>query len=565
MKIRTALLITTAAGLAVAGATAGSAQTTGTTSSAGAHKPVHHKKPVHRKVAAAPSAQAQLLAQVKALQEEVSSLRSEVDSQKSVQTAVAARVDTTESALQTTQTQVQAVQQQISVAQPLTTAQVDNQIATAIDKEHHNTKLYFKGITITPGGFLELAGIGRQNFEGADIASNFSIPFPNNRPSHVAEGRFSARQSRLSFLAQGNPNKDTTLSMYGEFDFLGGAQTANSNESNSFNPRIRVLYGTIDWNRGSYGLHVLAGQNWSLVTMQSNGISPRSEVTPPQIDAQYIPGFAWARQPGVRVTADFLDHKLWIAASAENPQTTFGGTVPAFVTNNAPAGSGFDSANTLSLNHIPDFIGKVAYEADLAGHHLHLEGFGIARSFDAHFNGGSNTSAQGYGYGGSVNLQVIPGILDAQASGFGGQGIGRYGSAGLPDVTFSADGHIHPIQETMFLTGLTLHATKMLDLYAFAGQEQEDRQVLSNGTFGVGLPTANNAGCFTEGGTCAGNTRRIRQLTGGFWQKIYQGSYGRAQVGVQYSYTQRELFEGVGGMPQVGESMGLVSFRYYPF
>jgi hypothetical protein len=116
----------------------------------------------------------------------------------------------------------------------------------------------------------------------------------------------------------------------------------------------------------------------------------------------------------------------------------------------------------------------------------------------------------------------------------------------------------------MLLAGATLHATKMLDFYAYAGEEQEKRKILGDG-YGVGLPSAVNSGCDIEGGTCAGNTRRIRQITGGFWDKIYSGSYGKAQIGLVYSYTQRQLFEGVGGMPQVGQNMAFVSFRYYPF
>ena len=45
-------------------------------------------------------------------------------------------------------------------------------------------------------------------------------------------------------------------------------------------------------------------------------------------------------------------------------------------------------------------------------------------------------------------------------------------------------------------------------------------------------------GYFAElDGACAGNTRRIRQITDGFWDKIYSGSFGKAQVGIVYSYT----------------------------
>ena len=542
-----------------------------------------------RKRHTAPSANRELLDEVRALRSEVADLKQRVAEQSSAQANTQAQVSTTQTQIQAAQAVVQAVQAQASAAPPVTKEQVSTQIASAIDKEHHNDKFYFKGITLTPGGYLELAGIYRSRFQGDDIASSFNIPFPSqSRQSRTSEGRFSARQSRVSLLAQGKPNPHTTLAMYGEFDFQGAAQTSNSNQSNSYVPRIRNVYGTVDFNRGGYGLHVLAGQNWSLLTMQGKGMSPRSEVTPPQIDAQYVPGFAWARQPGVRVTADFLDHKLWLGLAAENAQTTFGGTgVPVGITstiagqgtsNNSqtnPPGAfqqfynGFGSS--LSLNTVPDFIGKVAYEDTLAGHTIHIEGFGIYRTFSTHLDGTqTNKDVHSYGYGASINANIIPKLLDVQFSAFGGHGIGRYGSAGLPDVTSDNAGNLHPLKEYMLLAGATLHATKALDIYAFAGREQEYRRINADGT-GLGLPSANNSGCFIETATnittstCAGNTRRIQQLTGGFWDKFYQGPFGRAQVGIQYSYTQRQLFDGVGGMPQTHNNMGFISFRYYPF
>jgi hypothetical protein len=519
----------------------------------------------HHRAHTAPNANAALLAEVKALRQEISDLRTKVDTQSSAQAETVSQITSTQAALQATQTQVQAVQTQVAATPSVTPDQVNTQIAGAINKEHHNDKFYFKGLTITPGGFLELAGIYRNHFQGNDISSSYAIPFPNTPASHASEGRFTARQSRLSLLVQGQVNPAVTMSMYGEFDFQGAAQTANSNESNSYNPRIRNLYGTIDWDKGDHGWHVLVGQNWSLLTLNTKGITPRNELPPPEVDGQYIPGFVWARQPQVRLTGDFLDHKLWVAVSAENPATTFGGTAPAGLTYQVLGSSGFDNLNYLSLNTVPDFVGKIAYEADIGGHSLHLEASGIYRTFEAVYSGGGNETAHGYGFGGGLVFQVVPQVLDIQASGLAGKGIGRYGSAQLPDVTFAADGTVHPIAEFMVLAGATLHATKMLDIYAYAGEEKENATILSGGTYGVGLPTANNSGCFIIGGTCAGNTQRTRQLTGGFWQKIYQGSYGRAQVGIQYSYTQRQLFEGVGGEPQVSQNMGFLSFRYYPF
>jgi len=529
----------------------------------------HAAPPKHRRVvlhSAAPAADAALLEEVKALRSEVETLKSRLDQQTADATATKQQVETA-------QAQVQAVQGQVAQTQTEVAAlptSVAKQVDTSIDKARHADHFYYKGVTITPGGFIELAGIYRQHFQGNDIATSFAaIPFPNNRPSHVEEFRFSAHQSRVSLLTEGVVNDRIKLAAYAELDFQGGAQTANSNESNSFNPRLRHLYATADWIVGDdAGLHLLAGQNWSLVTMNQNGITPRGELTPPQIDGQYVPGFAWTRQPQVRLAADFLDHSLWFAVSAENPATTFGGTVPANVVYNAPAGQGFDAANTLSLNHVPDVVAKVAYEAKPAGHAVHVEGFGLYRNYSAHLTSGQNISSDSFAAGGGITAQIVPNFLDVQLSAMTGRGIGRYGAAQLADVTFRPDGSIRPLYETIMLAGATVHATKLLDLYLFAGQERESRAdfgSVGGVLYGYGNALANNTGCLVEGGTCAGNSRIIRQLTGGFWDKVYQGRFGRAQVGFQYSYTDRTLFSALGGDPQAKQNIGFVSLRYYPF
>ena len=141
----------------------------------------------------------------------------------------------------------------------------------------------------------------------------------------------SERQTRFATLIEAPISKSLLVSGYGEFDFLGSATSSNLGQANSFVPRIRNLYTTLD--SSDYGFHVLAGQNWSLVTMNSKGITPRNEVTPPQIDAGFIPGFEFARLPQIRITKDF-NKKLWIALDAESSQTNNGGGACANIVSN---------------------------------------------------------------------------------------------------------------------------------------------------------------------------------------------------------------------------------------
>ncbi|HEX4178208.1 MAG TPA: hypothetical protein VHY57_07205 [Rhizomicrobium sp.] len=436
-------------------------------------------------------------------------------------------------------------------------------------------------VTVTIGGFLASEGVYRSRSESADIGSSYNgVPFANQPTGHMSETRFTARQSRLTVMAQGDVNSDTHLTFWNEMDFLGAAQTANSNESNSYNLRIRNMYTTIDWD--SLGLSILAGQNWSLATANTKGITPRNELVPTTIDAQYVVGFNWARQAQLRITKNW-NKEFWVAASVENPQTTFAGNAAAApgitVVSNHAGGSLFNSANNYSLNHIPDVIGKVAWEPVIDGAQpLHMEVYGIYRDFYDRTQiaagnaigfpvGNQNADRSGGVLGGTITYS-FPKILDLQFTGATGSGLGRYGSGNLPDVTFRPDGTLAPIQETSFMAGATWHTTPFLDLYVYGGQEAQQRKTWQIGaaTLGLGSPTLNLAGCLVENGSCPANIEAENQIAAGFWWKAYQGKFGSFRFGMQYSYTHLKSFSGVGGLqPSTDDSMVFTSIRYYPF
>lgn len=440
-------------------------------------------------------------------------------------------------------------------------------------------------VSITLGGFLASEGVYRSRDEAADIGSTYSgIPFSSSTapPAHTSELRFTARQSRLTVMVRGDVNSDTHITWWNEFDFLGAAQTANSNESNSYNLRIRNLYATIDWD--SLGLEVLAGQNWSLLTLNSKGITPRNEVTPATIDAQYSVGFNWARQPQLRIVKNW-NHVFWAAVSIENPQTTFAGNAAAAsgvtIIDATAAGAEFDKANNFSLNHIPDVIGKVAYEPMIDGAQpLHFEFYGLFRSFYDNINAATgnaaalptgiyNANRSGGGIGGSVTWSVVPKLLDLQFTAMNGSGIGRYGSGQLPDVTINpTNGSLQPLHETTMLAGGTLHATPLLDIYTYLGQEHESPEYWNIGTGhqGLGNPSYNLTSCFIENsGSCVANVETENQAILGFWWRIYQGNFGSFRFGMQYTYEHNIAFAGVGGKPTTDDSMVFTSIRYYPF
>ena len=424
-----------------------------------------------------------------------------------------------------------------------------------------------KGISLNFGGFLEAAGMFRSKNLNSDLASPYAkLPLANSNGFYQNSTGFSARQSRLSLLAQGDYSPSTHLAGYYEMDFLGAAPTANFNESNSFNPRIRHLYTTIDWD--SLGLHLLAGQTWSLVTMNGKGITPRNEVPPLTIDAQYVPGFSWARQPQVRIVKDW-GKKYWLALSVENAQTTAASTPnPPGNTNlalNQSAGSNLASA--VSANDIPDFVIKGAYEPSWG----HFEVYDLIRSFESSIapqNGVTKTHTVTNAVGGGATVPLGASKATLSLSALYGKGIGRYGSAQLPDVTQDPNGNLAPLTELQCLAGLTWSPTKQWDLYTYYGLEQVQQKDWDSGGkgYGYGSPLYNNTGFSSFGSassTAQGQVKKVSQITAGDWWKFYQGKFGRMQAGLQYSYSKDEYFAGVGGAPKADDHMVFTSLRYY--
>ncbi|HXY15285.1 MAG TPA: hypothetical protein VEI26_12360 [Terriglobales bacterium] len=491
--------------------------------------------------------------------------------------------------------------------------------------------LHYKGITITPGGFLAAETVWRQHALGADINTPFnSIPFDGASAAHMSEFFGSGRQSRISMLAEGKL-KSAKVSGYVEADFLSSGISSNNNQSNSYSLRQRQAWGQAALNDG---WSFTGGQMWSLLTETKNGLDNRTEALPMTIDPQYNVGFTWARQYGFRITRNF-SNKAWFGFSVENPQTTTGGTLVSgqnnFIIGSQGAGGGlYNATANYSFNATPDFVTKLAFQPGWG----HFEVFGVIRDFrdrifpcgglivakngalpatttcnGANFPnavGASNNSS--VGGGGGANLRVtVAKHVDVGVHFMGGDGIGRYGSAGLADVVVRPDGVLVPARNYQALGTLEWHS-KRLDIYANVGGEYEERVdfVVNGKGAGYGSPLFNNSGCYTEApptstvinvdtpgsgttpinsgtvpnpgsaGTplsagfnpagppnCAGNTRAIYEGTLGFWYRLYSGDKGRVQFGPQYSYINRSTWAAKGGTPSAQENMILTSFRYY--
>lgn len=455
------------------------------------------------------------------------------------------------------------------------------------NKNKPNGKFSLGGVTVTLGGFVELDGIFRSRSENRGTSSSFTgIPFHNVPDGHLNELRGTAQQTRVSVLIEGKASDTITVAAYTEADFNNGAGGANSVQSNSYTPRLRQAYAQID--EAATGLHLVAGQTWSLATAFKSGLKPRSELIPTTIDTAYLPGFTYLRVPELRLTKEF-GGKYWIALAADDPQSslsglgtapsTIGGLAPTVVTTSPlTPGTGLNPQTNYSYSVAPDLILKAAADTPFG----HYELFGLARWFKDRVefatpagSGRASTNITfGGGVGASAYVPIIPSRLEFQGNITYGKGIGRYGAGNLPDVTYKADGSLTPLTEIEAMVGLVGHPDPSLDVYGFAGIEQiEKKTFVAGGRLGgYGTGIGSNAGCniensgaFTPALSCSANNRRLAELTAGFWWRFLRGGWGTMQAGAQYGIAERETFNTTGGVKTAPEHLIYAGLRYTPF
>jgi hypothetical protein len=477
--------------------------------------------------------------------------------------------------------------------------------------------LHYKGITITPGGFLAAETVRRSRALGADINTPFnSLTMPGASASTLSEFFGSGRQSRLSMLAEGRL-KSAKLTGYVETDFLSAGVTSNNNESNSYTLRQRQAWGQAATDSG---WSVTGGQMWSLATETKHGMDNRTEAVPMTIDPQYTVGFSWARQYGLRLVKN-VNNKVWFGVSVENAQATVTshGNGDNFLIGSAGAGGGLYNAGAsanaagaaanlanYSFNPSPDIIAKVAFEPGFG----HYEIYGIYDRFrdrifpcgevassttlcggstvaGANALGAFNSSKNGGGVGANARWSFDQKHLDFGLHFLGGSGLGRYGTGTLADSSIHANGTFDLLRNYQGLGTLEWHGPK-LDIYLNAGAEYASRAAdfdpISGKYVGYGAPFFSNSGCYTElaptvgsgffptsPGSCTADTRALIEGTAGYWYRVYSGPKGRLQFGMQYSYVTRQTWSGVGpsgaGQPGVTpeglDGMVFTSFRYY--
>jgi hypothetical protein len=459
--------------------------------------------------------------------------------------------------------------------------------------EHPNSVAY-KGIRITPGGFLDLAGIYRTHATNSGPATIFNgIPLENATTGvgGLSEFSMSARSSRLTVRADADAGT-TKLAGFFEMDFQG-LGIATPNQTTGFPLRIRQA-----WGRASFGdgWSVTGGQMWNLVTMNRKAGNADAPWIPNTLDANYLVGYEWGRQAEFRI-AKTVGKNATVVLALTDPSylnlgaTNTNGQVAGLATagagnlgNTVTAGctSGSSSAtlpvsvatlcpqiDTYSTNLAPDIILKVAYDDPRLGHY---EFKALGRFFRDRLPGKWDNTGLGGGIGGGAIIPVVSKKVDFIAQGMYGKGISRYQDSGQYDfvvrtnsvsstnvaTTTGGDNNFTNIKSFSTVFGFETHPSARTEFDVYYGDEYYGRTTYVVRSIATGLPVV-----LGYGATNGGNNRNLIEGSGVLWYDVYKGRYGTLRYGAQYAYVER-LTWSVGGAkaPKGIDNIGFLGMRY---
>jgi hypothetical protein len=449
--------------------------------------------------------------------------------------------------------------------------------------EEKPSPLYFKigAAEFYPLGFMDMTSITRTTQLGG-IGTGFgSIAFNNTVAGRLREERLSAQNSRIGLRTHAKFGA-ADVTGYLEADFLGFLPPNGHDTSNSDSLRLRLYW--VDYKRGKF--EMLAGQSWSFLTPNRNGLSalPGDLFYSQDVDTNYQLGLTWTRQTGVR----FLVHpnNNWtLGVSLENPQQT----LPSSVIVPAAAGSGYasqfdsNSGNTSSSTGVnnpntpnlhPDVILKTAFDAKPGGHQVHFDVAGLFRTFKA-VNVIATTSSitadntvtstiHGGGIAGTMNVELVKNFR-LITTGFYSYGGGRYiASTGGPDVIVRPDGNLSGIRSGSGIGGFEYQPNPKTVIYGYYSGAYFGRNVGAVSSIaaatGVGSPgvcavttnigygfypgssvlTSGGGTCTAPGGSPNSADRYIYEPTFGFHYMMWRNpNYGDIRLMTQFSYVSR--------------------------
>jgi len=508
-----------------------------------------------------------------------------------------------------TNLQVQRVQADLSDVKTAvnTTTNVAQSAERKAEALEHPASIAYKGIRVTPVGFLDLSTVYRTHATNSGPATPFSaLPLDSGLGTGVgglSEFSATARGSRLALRADADAG-NTKLAGYFEGDFYG-ISVANPNQTTSWPFRIRQA-----WGRASFanGWKITGGQQWNLITMNRRAVDSDAEWIPNTIDTQYLVGYEWGRQAELRIAKSF-GNNLTLAMALTDPSylsnlNSTNSQVVGLVTAIPIGGAGGNNGNgyvttctsgstststpvsvstvctlspTFSTNLAPDIIVKLAYDSPRFGH---LEIKGLQRFFRDRVpttatRAGWNNTGLGGGVGAGAIIPLIAKKVDFVAQGLYGKGISRYQDSGQYDfvvrtntyntatgalTSSGGDDNLQAIKSFSVVAGFETHPTPKFEFDLFYGDEYYTKS-----TYRV-TSTAGVLELEGYGAENAANNRNIAQGTAVLWYDVFKGAFGTLRYGAQYEYVERGLWTNKTGSA-VGtykgvDNIGQLSMRY---
>lgn len=402
------------------------------------------------------------------------------------------------------------------------------------------------GTSITPIGFVDATNTWRSTADGDSLKTNFGkFPYNNSLPlARDSDDTMSLQNSRIGARFDG-AWKDWHYLGYWESDFVGDFAGNNTQvTSNSVLMRLRLYWVQLR-NRH---FEVLAGQSWSMMTPNRNGMSPLPGdlFYGQEFDVNYLNGLTWGRIPGYRFLYHSDGDKFNIGVSFENSDQYFGGsggasnpTLPSASTYSASDyGNQLDDSQTNDVNIPrlrPDIIAKMVFQPNSR---VHLELAGVTSEFKV-FNSaaGVNKYFTTSGEGGSFNANFgLTSKIHLVTNNFWMDGEGRYLFGEIPDIIVRSDGSLSAIHGGSTVDGVEAQVGKF-QFYTYYGGIASGKNVAldANAThspIGWGYAGASNA-----------QNKAIQEVTVGWVHTLWRDAkFGALQEMVQYAYFTRSPF-----------------------
>jgi hypothetical protein len=404
------------------------------------------------------------------------------------------------------------------------------------EEEPASLSLKLGKVYLTPVGFLDFTAFVRDRNVGSGIGTNFGgIPFPNVPSGQLSEFRSTMQNSRLGVRLD-TRFKGTDLLGYLETDFNGFSPGNVAVTTNSNGLRVRLFW--LDVRKRKWEL--LAGQSWSLLTPNRQGLSPlpADVFSALNIDPNLQVGLTWSRNPQFRVVYH-ASRTVTLGVSFEAAEQYGGGsagagkiTLPAQLASAfaAQLNTGDSTFNVPNLH--PDIIAKIAFDPKLNGRALHFEFAGLLSTFKF-FNplDGRTHSAVGGGASAGLNYELFRNFR-LIASGFYSDGGGRWIFGLGPDFIIQANGDPSLVHSASTVSGFEYQATPkdLFDAYYGGAYMQRNTAIDVTGQL-VG---------YGYDGSPSNHNKSVQEFTFGYTRNLWRDpSYGGLQFMTQYSYVVR--------------------------